>query len=45
MLKLLKGLNQPSTIVNTERIKFVQCEKVGKFIRVFVNNSAINCRA
>lgn len=37
MLKLLKGLDRPPTIINTERIKFVQCEEVGKFIRVFMN--------
>ena len=37
MLKLLKGLNQPPTIINTERIKSAQCKQVGYFIRLFMN--------
>lgn len=37
MLKLLKGLNQPPTIINTDLIKFVQLKKVGYCMRLFMN--------
>lgn len=37
MLKLLKGLDQPPTIINTELIKFIQCERIGESIRLFMN--------
>ena len=32
MLKLLKGLDKPPTIINTDRIKFVQLKQIGLFI-------------
>lgn len=37
MLKLLKGLEQPPTIINTELIKSVQCTKIGYFMCLFMN--------
>lgn len=37
MLKLLKGLNQPPTIINTDHIKFAQCDEIGSYIRLFMN--------
>ena len=37
MLKLLKGCNQPPTIINTELIKSVQCTKIGYFMKLFMN--------
>lgn len=37
MLKLLKGLDQPPTIINTELIKSVQCTKIGYFMKLFMN--------
>ena len=37
MLKFLKGHHQPPTIINTERIKFIQCKKIGYPIQIFMN--------
>lgn len=37
MLKLLKGHPQPPTIINTERIKFIQCKKIGYSMQLFMN--------
>lgn len=37
MLKLLKGCNQPPTIINTELIKSVQFKKIGYFMKLFMN--------
>ena len=37
MLKLLKGLNQPPTLINTDLIKFVQLKKIGYCMRLFMN--------
>ena len=37
MLKLLKGLDRPPTIINTDRIKFVQLKQIGHCIRLFIN--------
>lgn len=37
MLKLLKGECQPPTIINTERIKFIQCKKIEYPIQIFMN--------
>lgn len=37
MLKLLKGLDQPLTIINTDRIKFAQCDEIGSYIRLFMS--------
>lgn len=46
MLKLLKGFNRPPTIINTELVKFVQCTKIGYFMRLFMNDGfAENYRA
>lgn len=37
MLKFLKGHHQSPTIINTERIKFIQCKKIGYSIQIFMN--------
>lgn len=37
MLKLFKGLDRPPTIINTDRIKFIQLEKSKYCIRLFMN--------
>ena len=37
MLKLLKGLDKPVTIINTDLIKFVQLTKIGYYMRLFMN--------
>lgn len=37
MLKLLKGLDRPPTIINTDHIKFAQLKQIGYCIRLFMN--------